>query len=80
MLNVSEIRLIGLFLKIEKSRFISPGPGMVLRPALPRRLKHARGDIGGALGSPMGTPKLGGAGSQFADQNAALGAVGTEKH
>src|ERR1700722_4883398 len=38
--KVSEMRLMELSLKTEKSRFSSPGPGMILRPALPRRLKH----------------------------------------
>jgi hypothetical protein len=51
-LKFSEILLIGLFLNTEKSRFESPGPVRMLRPALPLRLKH----WGGA-------PK---AGSQFA--------------
>ena len=39
-LKLSEIRLIGLFLNREKSRFDVPGPVRMLRPALPRRLKH----------------------------------------
>src|ERR1700732_2043477 len=73
-LKFSEILLIGLFLNTEKSRFDVPGPVKRLRPALPRRLKHWS-----ELGS-TGPPKLGGAGSQLAAQNAALGAAGTEKH
>src|SRR6266436_795144 len=79
-LKFSEMRFIRLFLNTEKSRLVMPGPTRMLRPALPRRLKHARGDKGGALGSPMGTPRLGGAGSQFAFQKAASGAVGMAKH
>src|SRR4029077_15595880 len=39
-LKFSEIRLIELFLNTEKSRFAVPGPIRMLRPALPRRLKH----------------------------------------
>src|SRR6266478_1454034 len=39
-LKFSEIRLMKLFLNSEKSRFVRPGPTMMLRPALPRRLKH----------------------------------------
>jgi hypothetical protein len=39
-LKVSEILLMGVFLKIEKSRFERPGPLSMLRPALPPRLKH----------------------------------------
>jgi|ERR1700682_1257879 hypothetical protein len=40
MLKFSEIFLIALFLNMEKSRFTRPGPVNMLRPALPRRLKH----------------------------------------
>src|ERR1700676_1246796 len=73
-LKFSEILLIELFLNTEKSRFDVPGPVKRLRPALPRRLKHW------SEAGSTGPPKLGGAGSQLAAQNAALGAVGTEKH
>src|SRR5258708_19413403 len=87
-LKFSEIRFTRLFLNTEKSRFVIPGPIKMLRPALPRMLKHARGEshgMGGtggvALGSPrIGAPRLGGAGSQFAVQNASFGAVGTPNH
>src|SRR5258708_4742145 len=69
-LKVSEIRLTGLFLKTEKSRLVTPGPITTLRPEFPRRLKHANGESGGALGSLIGIPRLGGAASQFAFQKA----------
>src|ERR1700739_465618 len=42
-LKLSEILLIVLFLNTEKSRFIRPGPVTLLRPELPRRLKHSNG-------------------------------------
>src|SRR5205807_8059347 len=79
-LKLSEILLIELFLNSEKSRFIRPGLVKMLRPELPRRLKHCRGAAlnGGALGS-LGWA-LGGCGSQFAFQNAKSGAVDTAKH
>src|SRR5437588_10341768 len=79
-LKFSEIRLMRLFLNTEKSRLVMPGPFMILRPALPRRLKHC-GNVArnvGALGS-FGW-EFGGAGSQFAVQNAMSGAVGIAKH
>src|SRR5207302_11320499 len=44
----------------------------MLRPALPRRLKQS--------GNATKSPTLVGFGSQFACQNAMLGAVGTAKH
>ena len=54
-----------------------PGPVSELRPTLPRRLKHSGG---GARNAPLPFGcALGGAGSQFAFQNAKLGAVGTVK-
>src|SRR6266446_1708030 len=50
-LKFSGIRLMRLFLKMEKSRFVMPGPIKMFRPALPRRLKHCR--LGGvAVKSP----------------------------
>src|SRR6266404_1740185 len=50
-LKFSEIRLMLLFLKTEKSKLVMPGPIKMLRPALPRRLKHCR--LGGvAVRSP----------------------------
>src|SRR5882757_3499367 len=73
-LKFSEIRLMRLFLKTEKSKFVIPGPIKMFRPALPRRLKHLRSPGG------SGPPKVGGAGSQCAVQNAISGAVGTAKH
>src|ERR1700730_14965430 len=73
-LKFSENTLICLFLNTEKSRSVVPGPIMILRPAFPRRLKHWS-----ELGS-TGPPRLGGAGSQLADQNAVFGAVGMVKH
>src|SRR6266403_1370907 len=73
-LKFSEILLMWLFLNTEKSRDVMPGPIMMLRPALPRRLKHLRSPAG------SGPPKVGGAGSQFAVQKAISGAVGTAKH
>src|SRR5258708_1877240 len=87
-LKVSEIRFMRLFLNTEKSRLVLPGPIKMLRPALPRRLKHARGEshgtggVGGlVVASPgIGVLRLGGAGSQLAVKNASLGAVGTAKH
>src|SRR5260370_10674028 len=87
-LKFSEMRFTRLFLNTEKSRLVMPGPIRILRPALPRRLKHARGEshgtggVGGlVVASPrIGVPRLGGAGSQLAVQNASFGAVGTAKH
>jgi hypothetical protein len=73
-LKLSEIFLTGVFLNIEKSRFDVPGPISMLRPALPRRLKHWSEPAG------KGPPTVGGAGSQFAAQKAGVGAVGTAKH
>src|ERR1700704_307890 len=72
-LKLSEILLMELFLTTEKSRFIKPGPINVLRPTLPRRLKHLRSPAGSGL------PTVGGAGSQLAVQKAWLGAIGTVK-
>jgi len=43
-LKFSEIRVTELFLNTEKSRFVSPGPIRMLRPALPRRLRHWKSD------------------------------------
>src|SRR6267378_1447849 len=73
-LKFSEILLMRLFLNTEKSKLLIPGPTMMFRPALPRRLKHC------SEAGSTGPPKLGGAGSQFVFQKAASGAVGTEKH
>src|SRR5580704_15256662 len=73
-LKDSEIFLIGLFLKTEKSSSVVPGPIKELRLALPRRLKHSSEPVG------KGPPKVGGAGSQFAAQKAGFGAAGTVKH
>src|SRR5438445_8401702 len=73
-LKFSEILLMRLFLNTEKSRDVMPGPIKILRPALPRRLKHLRSPAG------SGPPKVGGAGSQFAVQKAIYGAVGTAEH
>src|SRR5690242_15937488 len=73
-LKFSDMRLMRLFLKTEKSKFVMPGPIKMFRPALPRRLKHLRSPAG------SGPPKVGGAGSQFAVQKAISGAVGTAKH
>src|SRR5258706_4887502 len=39
-LKFSEIFVTRLFLKTEKSRFERPGPIRILRPELPRKLKH----------------------------------------
>src|SRR6266404_4389732 len=70
-LKFSEIRLMLLFLKTEKSKLVMPGPIKMLRPALPRRLKHCR--LGGvAVRSPPC--------QLFAVKNAASGAVGMAKH
>src|SRR5258708_5912363 len=73
-LKFSEIFLMRLFLKTEKSRLVMPGPIKLLRPALPRRLKHCK------EAGLIGPGALGGVGSQFALQNAGSGAVGTAKH
>src|ERR1700720_1239837 len=73
-LKFSEILRIWLFLKTEKSRLVTPGPTRLLRPALPRRLKHC------SEAGSTGPARLGGAGSQFAFQKAASGAVGIAKH
>ena len=75
-LKFSEIRLIELFLNSEKSRFCNPGPVRILRPELPRRLKHC--GYGTATGLPF--ESVNGVGSQLAVQKAILGAVGTAKH
>src|ERR1700730_13496920 len=92
-LKVSEILLKELFLNNEKSRFVRPGPYTTLRPEVPDRLKHASGGSQAGAGLPKlaatglpglsGSnpyPRLGGAGSQFASQNALSGAVGTAKN
>ena len=42
ILKLSEIFFMGMFLNMEKSRFDVPGPIRMLRPELPRRLKHQR--------------------------------------
>src|SRR5260221_2118537 len=42
-LKFSEILLMWLFLNTEKSKLVIPGPIMMLRPALPRRLKQSGG-------------------------------------
>src|ERR1700680_5266083 len=72
----SEIRLIELFLNTEKSRFTIPGPVKILRPALPRRLKHC------GYGTVTGLPfeSLNGCGSQLAFQKSIFGADGIAKH
>jgi hypothetical protein len=44
-LNVSEIFLMYVFLINEKSKLETPGPMSMLRPALPRRLKHWSWDV-----------------------------------
>src|SRR5579864_2878536 len=93
VLKLSEIFLKELFLNIEKSRFVRPGPYTTLRPEVPDRLKHANdgSQAGGVLPKLAATglpglsgsnpyPRPGGAGSQFAFQNARFGAVGTAKH
>src|SRR5258705_11976579 len=41
-LKFSEIRLMWLFLKMEKSKLVMPGPVKIFRPALPRRLGQVR--------------------------------------
>src|ERR1700686_4230156 len=63
-LKFSEILLIWLFLNTEKSKPVTPGPINMLRPEFPRRLKHARGESGGAIG----LPKLRGTGSRVVSQ------------
>src|SRR5215469_431489 len=78
-LKSSEIRLMWLFLNTEKSRLVIPGPMRMLRPELPRRLKHC-GKEARTGGVPEGFWALGGAGSQFAFQKFVSGAEGTEKH
>src|SRR5260370_38875797 len=47
-LKFSEILLMWLFLNTEKSNPVMPGLIKILRPALPRRLKQARGGSQGA--------------------------------
>src|SRR3984893_6982364 len=75
-LKDSDIFLTWLFLNTEKSRFIVPGPVRMLRPALPRRLKHC------GYGTVTGLPaeSVNGCGSQLAVQKAILGAEGMAKH
>jgi len=53
-LKLSEIFLMGTFLNMEKSRFDVPGPIRMLRPELPRRLKHW-GGVPMALESKIGS-------------------------
>src|SRR5215469_3393612 len=88
MLKASEIFLIGMFLKTEKSRPAMPGPMTVFRPELPLRLKQTSGGrdapdavIGGTgfVGSIV-APRLGGLGTQLAFQKSRVGAVGSAKH
>src|SRR5712664_2354755 len=68
-LKLSEIFLMWLFLTTEKSRFIKPGPTNVLRPTLPRRLKHCGNTA--ARGGPLdGCTPAGRNGSQLAVQKA----------
>src|SRR6266404_9848955 len=67
-LKFSEIRLMWLFLKMEKSKLVMPGPVKIFRPALPRRLGQVR--------SVTPSPPW----QLFAAQKAASGAVGTAKH
>jgi len=76
-LKLSEILFTTLFLNTERSRFEVPGPIRMLRPPLPRRLKHASGE---RLVPAIGPPSVGGAGSQLFDQKVGSGAVGTAKH
>src|SRR5882672_149937 len=73
-LKESEMRLMRLFLKIEKSRFTRPGPINVLRPKLPRRLRHV-------LGSGTGC-RVAGSVLMTLTQLAAMpgAAAGTAKH
>src|SRR5713101_9491263 len=78
-LKFSEILLMWLFLNTEKSRLLIPGPIMMFRPALPRRLKHC-GNVARTGGTPDGFWALGGAGLQFAVQKAMSGALGIAKH
>src|SRR5215469_4692279 len=78
-LKFSEMRLMRLFLNREKSRLVIPGPIRLLRPELPRRLKHC-GEVASTGGTPEGVWALGGAGSQFAAQVAGSGQVGTVRH
>src|ERR1700682_613647 len=75
-MNDSDIRLTGLFLTTEKSRFIVPGPVKIFRPALPRRLKHC------GYGTVTGLPSepVNGCGSQLAVQKSIFGADGMAKH
>src|ERR1700676_2358381 len=75
-LKFSEILRMRLFLKIDTSRFVSPGPIRILRPALPRRLKHC----GYETGTGLPDASTYGVGLQFAVQKAILGAEGTVKH
>src|ERR1700730_6260869 len=72
----SDILLTGMVLTNERSRFTVPGPVRMLRPALPRRLKHC------GYGTVTGLPSesVNGCGSQLAVQKAILGADGTAKH
>src|SRR5260370_10087405 len=56
-LKFSEILLMWLFLNTEKSKLVIPGPIMMLRPALPRRLKQSGGVTctgGGGVGPCLG--------------------------
>src|SRR5215469_12612765 len=87
MLKASEIFLMGMFLKTEKSRPAMPGPMTVFRPELPLRLKQTNGGRrapeavgGGFIGSVIVEPRFGGLGTQLAFQNSRVGAVGSAKH
>ena len=70
-----------MFLKIEKSRLTRPGPGMMLRPALPLMLKHC-GGVPKALPVTL-SPKTGSEvhiGAEAVGVKKEAGAVGMAKH
>src|SRR5258708_31341690 len=75
-LKFSEILLTRLFLKIEKSRFESPGPIRILRPELPLRLKHCGN--GTLTGLPSDSAYV--VGLQLAVQKTIFGAEATVNH
>src|SRR5712692_1701647 len=50
-LELSEIFLIGKFLNTEKSRFLSDGPSMLFRPALPSKFEQYTFPLGAACGA-----------------------------
>src|SRR6516165_7360525 len=74
MLNASEIRLTGKFLRIDKSRFTRLGPWMLLRVTFPSRLAQYTWPAGAGVAAPGKSP-------HWLAKEAEAGAVGrSEEH